>query len=70
MLGQIAQSFSLGKNHLSCIGGELAYDNLEQSGFARSVNAYDGGFFLIFYMKGNLGKDLLCTEGLADMAAG
>ena len=70
MLGQIAQGFSLGKNYLSCIGVQLTYDDFQQGGFAGSINAYNGGFFLILYMKGYLGKNLIRTKGLADMAAG
>ena len=62
MLCQIAQSFALGKHRVALIGGQFAYDDLEQSGFASAVDADDGGFFIIFYMKRNIIQDHVGSE--------
>ena len=51
MLGEIAQSLSFGQDDFPAVCGEFADNHLEQRGLSGAVWPYEGGFFVVFYMK-------------------
>ena len=70
VLRQIAEAYVLSPDNDPFVRLQLPGEDAKQRGLSRSVDADDGGFFVIFYMKRAVFENLLFVECLTHVLAG
>ena len=51
MLGEISYGLIFGEGHQTFIGRQFSHDDPKKRSLARAVDADNGGFFIVLYMK-------------------
>ena len=69
MLGQVTNGLTSADNHFTGIRCQFAHNNLQQRGFAGTINADNVCFLMFFYMELNLVKNNLCSKGQTNLLA-
>ncbi len=63
VLRKVAESLAARQCDIAAVGGQFPYDHLEKGGLPCAVWSDQGGFLVVFYMKGTSGNDHVVAEG-------
>ena len=69
VLGQIPQGLTLGQGDSALIRRHLPHQDAQQGGLPCAVYAYDGRFFVIFYMEADICQHPVLQERFAYVVA-